>query len=413
LITLRQGIFFVAALVLGSVAAWQIIATSIADRYARAAPERALEWDAHNPAALFTIARRQLTERDAKAAVVTARELLRVEPLAGQAFAVLAEAAEAAGETDKARALYEVALRRAPQNLRVRAWIIDAQLREGRYAEALAQIDILLTVSPEQYDKLLPILARLADAPEFASALAHTLSGKPPWRVRMLQILPADGSRAAIDQVYGLLQHDGGLSTEEAGRWYDQLMQDGLWGEAYSRWAGELGLAPGTSLPLVYNGGFQTEPSGIGFDWRISGATGVIIDRIAATGANGAFAMQVSFSGRRVPQINFEQRLLLAPDVYQLSFRARAEALNSDKGLQWAIACQGQSEPLAVSAPLGGSFDWKTFTVSFVIPAENCPAQHLWLRNPGAAAAGKEVVGDIWFDDITIVKTEMPDPEAR
>jgi hypothetical protein len=66
-----------------------------------------------------------------------------------------------------------------------------------------------------------------------------------------------------------------------------------------------------------------------------------------------------------------------------------------------------------VSAPIGGSFDWKTFAVSFVVPAENCPAQRLWLRNPGAAAAGKAVVGDIWFDDIAIVKSAISDPEAR
>ena len=413
MILLRRGIFFVAVLALGGFAGWRIVVTSMADRYAGNTPEHALEWDPHNAAALLAIARRQLAEHDPVAAAATARELLRVEPLAGQAFAVLAEAAETDGETDSARVLHEIASRRAPRDLHTRAWIIDGQLHEGHYAEALAQVDILLTIFPELYETLLPILSRRADAPEFADALAHTLSRKPTWRARLLQILPAEGSHSAVDQVYGQLQHDGGLSSEETGRWYDRLMQDGLWREAYSRWAGELGLARGTTLPFVYNGGFETEPSGVGFDWRISGTAGAIIQRVAAAGAHGAFAIEISFSGRRVPEINFEQRLLLAPDAYQLSFRARAEALRSDKGLQWAITCQGQNEPLAVSAPIGGSFEWKTFVVSFVVPAENCPAQRLWLRNPGAAAAGKEVVGDIWFDDIAIVESAISDPEAR
>ncbi len=399
---MRQGFLIAVALTLAGVAAWQIIATSIADRYAGGAPERALKWDPHNSSALLAIARRQLAEHDPEAAAATARELLRVEPLAGQAFVMLAEAAEAAGNTDKALALYEVASRRAPRDPRTRAWLVDAQLREGHYAEALAQIDILLATSPQQAGNVLPIMAQLADAPEFARALAHELAGKPQWRFGLLQELLAHGSHDAAEQVYSSLQQDGGLSTEEAGRWYDRLMHDGFWGEAYSRWAGDLALAPGTSLPLVYNGGFETEPSGIGFDWRIARTPGVIIERVATAGASGEFAVQVSFSGRRVPQINFEQRVLLVPGAYQLSFRARADALNSDKGLQWAINCSGQSEPLAVSAPLGGSFAWEKFDVSFVVPAENCPAQRLWLRNPGAAAAGKEVVGDIWFDDVAI-----------
>jgi hypothetical protein len=412
-ILIRRSIFLVAVLSLGGFAGWRIVVTSIADRYARNTPAHALEWDPRNATALLAIARHQLAEHDPAAAAVTARELLRVEPLAGQAFAVLAEAAEADGETDNARMLHQIASRRAPRDLRTRAWIIDGQLHEGRYAEALAQVDILLTIFPEQYENLLPILSRLADSPEFADALLHTLSRAPSWRTRLLQILSAEGSHSAVDKVYGQLQHDGGLSSEEAGRWYDRLMQDGLWREAYSRWTGELGLARGTTLPFVYNGGFETEPSGIGFDWRISGATGATIQRVAATGARGAFAIEVNFSGRRVPQINFEQRLLLAPDAYQLSFRAHAEALSGDKGLQWAITCQGQNEPLAVSAPIGGSFDWKTFAVSFVVPAENCLAQRLWLRNLGAAAAGKAVVGDVWFDDIAIVKSAIPDPETR
>ena len=147
MILLKRGLFFVAFFAFGGLTAWRIIATSMADRYAWNTPERALEWDPHNPAALLAIARHQLTEHDPTAATVTARELLRVEPLEGQAFTVLAEAAEAGGETDKVRALHEIALRRAPRDLRARAWIIDAQLREGRYAEALAQSGLQTVVS--------------------------------------------------------------------------------------------------------------------------------------------------------------------------------------------------------------------------------------------------------------------------
>lgn len=413
MITLRQAGAFAVSLALAGLAAWQVIVTGMADRYAEEAPELALTMDAHNPSALLALAQHQLTEHHPEAAAVIARGLLRAEPLAGEAFAVLAEAAEAGGEAAKARALYGIAVLRAPQDLHARAWVIDTQLREGRYAEAMEQINILLRISPEQGAKLFPILVNLSNAPEFARALAQTLSTKPIWRASLLSVLLAQGGHGPMDQVYGALQHNGGLSTDEAGQWIERLMQEGLWGEAYSRWVGELALAPGTPLAPVYNGDFETEPSGSGFDWRISRSAGVAIDRVTATGVTGAYAIQVSFSGRRVPQINFEQRLLLAPGTYQLHFRARAQSLRSDKGLQWAIACEPESAPLGVSAPLQGSFAWKGFDTTFAIPAENCPAQRLWLHNPGAAAAGKEISGDILFDDFTISKRTVPGPEAR
>jgi len=157
-------------------------------------------------------------------------------------------------------------------------------------------------------------------------------------------------------------------------------------------------------LPLLFNGGFETEPSGIGFDWRIRPTAGVNIERQHKPGATDAFALSVSFSGRRVPEINLEQRLLLSPGTYNMSFRARAEGLHSDKGLQWTVTCFAPSEPAAASDLLDGSFEWKRFEAALTVPDAGCVSQRIWLRNPGAAAAGKDVVGEVWFDDFAIVK---------
>ncbi|MHB8474459.1 MAG: tetratricopeptide repeat protein [Gammaproteobacteria bacterium] len=407
----RCGIIGV-ALFLACATAWRVIVTSLAERHATDSPERALALESRNPRALLALAKRELAGGHPHAAAGTARELLRNEPLEGRAFGVLARAAEQEGEVAKARSLYEITVRRAPRDLYSRAWIIDALLRDGRQVEALEQIDILLRISPTQGQRLFPILVQLADAPEFAKALAHILAAKPGWRDGMLWVLLARGSHGAVDAVFSALQDGGGLSAEEDGRWLDHLMQAGLWGEAYSRWAGELALAPGKPLAAVYNGDFETEPSNTGFDWRISNSVGVDIRLVPVGDANSAIAARVRFSGRRVAQIDFEQTLLLAPGKYRLRFRARADALHSDKGLQWAIACAGTSAPLAVSAPLEGSFGWKNFDAAFEVPAQKCPAQRLWLRNPGAAAAGKEVLGDIWFDDFAIQANTVPDMNA-
>lgn len=398
---LRVGLLAVGS-VIACLAAWRVVVTGLADRFVVTSPERALDWEPDNPAALLAVAKQHLEEGDAQAASATARELLRVAPLSGEAFVILAKAAELAGDNAQASVLFPLAARRAPEDPYVRAWLIEDLLRKARYAEALGEFDTLFRVSSGEAGKLLPIFAQLSDVEEFADALTAALNTRPSWQSGMLSALLEHGSHDAVDRIFGNLQRTGSLPAEEASRWLDRLMHDGLWGEAYSRWASGLKLPPGASLPLLYNGGLETEPSGSGFDWRIRPAVGVFVERTPTPGATGSFAMEVGFSGRRVPEINVEQRLFLAPGAYVLSFRARADALHSDKGLQWAIQCYEQNEPLAVSEMLDGSFGWKRVEVPFIIPEEGCVAQRLWLRNPGAAAAGKAVSGEIWFDDFAI-----------
>jgi hypothetical protein len=317
---------------------------------------------------------------------------------------ILAKAAKAAGDSAKVEALDRIAVRRAPRNAYVRGWLIGALLGKARYAEALAQFDTLFRLAPGQAQKFLPVFAQLAEAPDFAQALIDAVGSHASWKTAMCSTLLDHGSHDAVDRFFDGLLGQENLSDEQTGRWLDWLMQRGFWDEAYARWVGWLKLAPGVPLPLLFNGGFETDPSGIGFDWRIRPTAGVTIERQHKQGASESFALGVRFSGRRVPEINLEQRLLLSPGTYNVSFRARAEGLHSDKGLQWAVQCFAASEPATVSDLLDGSFEWKRFEAVLTVPDGGCLSQRIWLRNPGAAAAGKDVVGDVWFDDFAIVK---------
>ena len=156
-------------------AAWHVIALGLADHWAADDPERALEWEPHNPTAMLALAQRHLVQHEPDAAAAVARELLRFEPLQGRAFALLAEAAEAKGETAKVKILNELAMHRAPRDLKARAWLVDEQLRNGHFPEAIEQISLLLQIAPQQSGALFPAMVQLADVPGFAFALSHAL----------------------------------------------------------------------------------------------------------------------------------------------------------------------------------------------------------------------------------------------
>src|SRR5690606_13013725 len=161
----------------------------------------------------------------------------------------------------------------------------------------------------------------------------------------------------------------------EVGRWIDRLARTGQWGEAYARWAGELDATAQGRLASVYNGDFESPPSGNGFDWRIGNVPGVIIEREALAGTRGSHALKLLFLERRVQAIPVNQWLLLSPGPYRLRFRARGHDLRADRGVQWLLRCQQpRGAELAASEILEGTFDWSELVVPFVVPESHCVA---------------------------------------
>ena len=391
-------------LALAAFAGWRIVGLMQAERYAKSDPQRALAWRPDHPAALLALAERQLAQGDIAAAQASARRLLAHAPLQGEAFRVLAQAAERLGQGKSAMALYRIAVQRAPRDMVARAWLTQHYLEQGEFAQALAQIDRILRMSPMRARSIHPVLVQMAQDPAFAVALAKVLRTNPPWRQGLLAALhhPKTGQPAAAGRVMQALQFQGGLSRQEYAGWLDSLIRQGRWGEAYARWAGSV-IKPGGRLPLVHNGDFAQPPSDIGFDWRLRRMPGVLLrfEQVAGTSGPAAY---LRFLNRRVPAAGLEQALLLQPGRYRLSLRARAQALRSELGLQWQVVCAGPGGVVARSAPMDGSFAWRDEAVEFDIPAGGCPGQWLRLVNPVNAGAAQRVSGELWADDIAIAR---------
>lgn len=395
----------VLVLALASLGLWRILATGMADNLAREHPRHALDWDASNPTAMAALARQQLKHGKTTQAADSARRLLAREPLNGSGWLLLADLAQASDKA-QATALATIARHRAPYALAPRAWLANEQLGQGRYPEALENLDQILRIAPARHAQLFPILIELTDDAGFVDALAQTLASRPSWRNSFIDTVLSKASSERLAIIFAALQRRGELDAPVTSRWIDRLVTDGQWGEAYARWVSGLGMRTPFRLSRVYNGRFETAPMGGGFDWRIGDSAGVLIERAALVGSDGGYALKLSFLGRRVDSIPVHQWLMLAPGSYRLRFHASAQDLNSDRGLQWMLRCLADDSELAATERLDGSFDWKSIETAFRVPEQACPAQDLWLRNAGAAAAGKLIRGTILFDDFAIERIE-------
>lgn len=383
-------------------AGWRITSLMRADAaIVRGDVAAASQWRPVDPEPLLMLARQRLAAKDYAGAAGHARRVLAHEPADGRAYRVLAQVAAERGDQVLALRMYRIAARRAPRDVPAPAWLAQAALERGDLPDAMIQIDQLLTLSPATSDTLYPVLAKLVLDPAFADALAMTLRKRPPWRGSLLASLrhPGSGSTEAAEALMAAMQRNGGLDAEESMAWIDSLIRQGRWGEAYARWAGPY-VAGEQQLPLLFNGSFQTDPSGSGFDWRLPVTPGVLLDFEPGQGVGRV--MHARFLGRRVVGAFMEQPLVLAPGRYALKLRQRSDALRSESGLQIGVTCAGKPILLAGSEPFNGSHAWRTLTMGFTVPSQGCAGQWLRFHNAGASGAGQVVSGDLWIADLEI-----------
>lgn len=393
---LVTGMLLLALIVIG----WRVWTMGMAEIHARRDPAQALSWRADHPVALLLQA-----ERLAAAAgdQVRARQLaeaaLQANPLEGRGYRVLARLAEADGDVSKAVQLHDLAVKRSPRDLPSRAWLFEHHLRAGRFTPALAHADAMLTVQPELAARLTPMLVALAQEPLAQPALAKVLRAAPPWREKFLGELCRQVPQGR--RIAGLMAAVPALSRSELSAWLERLIADRAWDEAYPAWASRLPGA-GPALSNIFNGGFEAEPSGQGFDWRFDHVPGASIELLADSRVSGRQALSVGFDSQRVPFQHVRQLLVLSPGRYRFEGHERGDGLRTPRGLVWTIACAEDARVLAATEPLKDDVGWRKFEVDVEVPDAGCGGQWLQLSLAARFEAEQMAVGRAWYDDLSI-----------
>lgn len=385
---------------------WRAFSLGMADTLARSAPGRALWWQEDHPEALLLEGERLLQSGvDAQRVEELAKRALHGNPLDGRGYRLLATLAERSGDQARAARLYALAIRRSPRDLPSHAWLFEHHLAAGRIAAALPHADRMLRIQPQLAPRLFPILLALTEEGAATKPLAELLAGAPPWREKfLLQLLAQPRPGQHVDELMAATTRAGvGLTQTELAAWLDRLIAHQQWQRAYVAWAGQL-QAPIRSLGNVYNGGFESQPSGLGFDWRFEHTPGASIELLAGPGVTGRQALSVAFEQQRVDFHHVRQLLVLPPGRYLLEGHQRADGLRTASGLVWTLACAGSLSALAGSEPLKGDTGWTPFSLEFEVPGQGCGGQWLQLALSARMDAERMASGRAWFDELRIVR---------
>jgi hypothetical protein len=339
---------------------------------------------------------------------------LRTRPIDGRAYRVLS----AAAPTPAAElALLDIAVALAPRDVAGHLLLARNALEGGRFDVAIDHFDRLLRVEPQVLARIYPMLEAVAMTPQAQDAFAERLEAGPPWRRSLLRQLSGGApDAAAIAPLFTRLARSGdGLDDDELRGWLDRLAREGEWGPAYLTWVGTLPAERKLAIGNVFDGGFEGEPSGLGFDWRFGRVAGARIDRVAGEGkgARGA-VLRVRFAHQRVQFRHVRQLLALPSGSYRVSGRVRLESLSTERGLVWTVNCVQGGRKIGESAAFTGDHpDWRPFEFRVDVPAEKCGGQWLTLRLPARIAAEQRIGGSAWFDDLAAKRESVEISAAR
>jgi hypothetical protein len=402
---LGQGLLI---LLLGSLLGGRILMTGFADYYVQQekpeAAAGALRWQAKHPEALYQQAE-TLLESEPATAERLLREAVWANPSDARVYVALAElSAVEEGRRPAAIRLAEIADALGPISSPVLARSADFWQAQGRLDRMLARWSLLMRTQPRATSAFYPELLSFATDPKQQELLRPLLDHSPTWWDAFFAYAAREAPQT--DTVMFLYQQrqrsDQPLSELEQRAYLDRLWRDARWPEAYQAWQKGLNEPQRKALDRIYNGGFELPLTSVGFDWRIASPRGARVETAPTYGARGERALHVSFDGQRVRFQHVLQYLLLEPGDYRLQGRVRPDSLRTERGLRWTVRCVAGGPVLAESERFLGSDQWRIFTVDFVVPANDCPAQVLRLELEGRAELDFEVQGGIWFDDLTV-----------
>lgn len=327
------------------------------------------------------------------------------DPLNARALRILGQAAAAAGNDAAAARFMQMAARLSLHQSIAVYWLLVHSVERKDYKAALTYADVVLRTLPGFGDYVMPALARIAEDGNAVGLLKAALADDPPWRSVVLQNLP----RAVVDErsLLGIFlalrrsQHP--PTAAELDPYLNFLVEHRMYQLGYYTWLQFLRPDELVGAGLLYNGDFETPPSGAPFDWRIEQGFGVSIDVAERPDKPGDHALSLAFESGRVEYHSVKQLLMLTPGRYHLAARYKGE-LVGPRGLKWRLTCAENPEhPFAESAMISGRAPaWSDVGLDFAVPAGACRAQYLSLDLDARMPSERFISGTIWFDDLRI-----------
>lgn len=330
-------------------------------------------------------------------------ELVERDPASPHRWADLGEALALAGESQKGEQCYQRALQLGSNVPQILLDAGDSYVTAAKYRMALQYFGKILILISE-YDAA---VFSYFDNMGLSAQELREQGGLPTPRAvtAYLRHLLTLGESAGAKDLWNWTLQQGYADYRLAAEYVSFLLNHGLGKDAVTAWAGYAGDRSKGYLEstFVYNGDFESDPSGSRLDWRIEPSEHVRATRDLTMAHSGTSSLRLEFDGKDNTDFHhIFQELVLAPGAYELEAYVRTRDLSTDEGIGLRLASNEPGFAIDVTTEVvNGTTEWKRVSKSFSI-ANKTRLVMLQVRRRPSLRFDNQISGVAWVDSVAI-----------
>ena len=183
------------------------------------------------------------------------------------------------------------------------------------------------------------------------------------------------------------------------------LVSNHAYETAAERWVDYLGSRRGDypQTNLLFNGDFESAPTGSLFDWQIGSTDGVRIARDGVSEHSGQYSVHLQFDGTtNVALDQVSQSCVLSAGTYTLQYFVKTEGITTNEGVRLrALDPENPGLLNVVTEPASGTSDWRRVEARFTITPRTHLVRVQIVRLPSQKFDNK-IAGSAWIDSVRL-----------
>jgi tetratricopeptide (TPR) repeat protein len=347
--------------------------------------ERAISYDPNNAEYHFLLAQiynSKTAVLDLKRAGEEFKEAVRLNPNRTLQWQELAKWYESEMQIDAARDAVRKAIETDPNYGKTHWFAANLYLRIGDMKEADFELRRAADLdTPGYLPQVLDLVWRFYEDPDLIVA-SHVPNSKDANLIALNYFISKQSERGATLAWARLKTFE--TAVPERFPYIDYLVR---LGKPHDAW--QIFSFP---LPPVafYNGSFETETLGAGFDWRISSNDDAEARRDTTVAKEGLSSLLVSFSGKQnIDYSGVAHDLVVQKGkAYNLTFSMKTEGISTNEGVYVEVDGQASEKQL-------GTTHWQEFRIPFTASADLVTVR---LRRVPTNKFDNLLKGKVWLD---------------
>lgn len=342
------------------------------------------------------------------AAVPVFLEALWRDPADPSRWCDLGEAMLKAGRVDEARTSFTQALALGPHLAPIHERVARFHFARGETREALGLASRALQETNVDGSHVLELYIQ-QNVP-VASVLADGLPAGPPAPRQYLRALMGADRSDDASVVWSWLMSHRYASDADAREFVHYLFSRRDYEQAARAWAQYVddrgtGYLQST---WIFDGGFESRPSGAEFDWKISSPGGHVDASIdPAVARSGSQSLRVRFDGSaNVDYHDTTQVVFITPGVYRFTAFIRAMDVTSDQGVAFHIVDSSDARQVDLwTPPVSGRVSWTRVEQTVTVPP-GVSLLTVEVARRKSQTLDSQIAGTVWIDDVSLIKIE-------